>query len=117
MFDANLLFHNAAALTATGNSSGLDIKKTAAEGVVVEIDVTAVTGTSPTMDFIVQESNDDSTYNNLVTFAQITAVGRWQRRVQSKKRYLRLGRTAGGTTPSFTVTAGIVSGPLVDQTA
>jgi hypothetical protein len=120
MLDANLLFHNAAALTTTGNSSSLDIKKTGEKGVVVEVQVTTVVGstTGLTMDFIVQESDDDSTYNNLVTFAQITTTGRWTRRVQSKKRYLRLNRTAGAATGlSYTVTAGIASGNLVDQSA
>lgn len=117
MFDTNLLFHNAAALTATGNSSGLDVQKTPAGGVWVEIVVSAVSGTSPTVDFKVQESNDDSTYNDVVTFAQITATGRHARLVQSKKRYLRLARAIGGTTPSFTVTAGIVSGPQQEHTA
>jgi hypothetical protein len=118
MFDSNLLFHNAAALTTTGNSSALDVKKTAAEGVPVEIAVTAVAGstTGLTMDFIVAESDDDSTYNNLVTFPQISAVGRYTRIVQSQKRYLRLSRTAGAATGlSMTVTAGIVSGNLPDQ--
>lgn len=117
MFDSNLLFHNAAALTATGNSSGLDIKKTPADGVWVEIAVTAVAGTTPTADFKVQESDNDSTYNDVVTFPQITATGRHFRLVQSKKRYLRLARTIGGTTPSFTVTAGIVSGIQRDAAA
>lgn len=117
MFDANLLFHSAAALTATGNSSSLDTKKTGANGVVVEVAVTAVSGTLPTADFKVQESENDSTWNDLVTFAQITAVGRFTRVVQSQKRYLRLARTIGGTTPSFTVTAGIVSGNLPDEVA
>lgn len=117
MLDSNLLFHDAAALTATGNSSGLDIKKTPAGGVWVGIFVTAVSGTAPTADFKVQESDDDSTYNDVVTFGQITAAGRWFRLVQSKKRYLRLARTIGGTIPSFTVTAGIVSGPQRDATA
>lgn len=115
MFDTNLLFHNAAALTASGNSSGLDVQKTPGGGVWVEIVVSAVSGTSPTADFKVQESNDDSTYNDVATFAQIVATGRHARLVQSKKRYLRLARTIGGTTPSFTVTAGIVSGAPQDQ--
>lgn len=120
MFDSNLLFHNAAALTTTGNSSGLDIGKTPNDGVDIEIAVTAIAGstTGLTMDFIVQESDDNSTYNNLATFAQITTTGRWTRRVQSKKRYLRLNRTAGAATGlSYTVTAGIVSGQQRDSAA
>lgn len=117
MFDSNLLFHNAAALTATGNSSGLQIEKTSEGGVWVEIAVTAVSGTSPTADFKVQESDNDSTYTDVVTFPQITAAGRYFRLVQTDKKYVRLNRTIGGTSPSFTVTAGIVSGPQRDAVA
>lgn len=117
MFDSNLLFHNAVALNANGNSSGLNIGKTPADGVWVEIVVTAASGTTPTIDFKVQESDDDSTYNDVVVFPQITGTGRWFRKVQSKKAYLRLNRTVGGTSPNFTVTAGIVSGPQRDSAA
>jgi len=117
MFDANLLFHDAAALTATGNSSSLDVKKTDVNGVVVKVVVTAVSGTTPTLDLKVQESDDNSTWKDLVTFDQITSTGRWSRLVQSKRRYLRLARTVGGTTPSFTVTAGIASGMERDHGA
>jgi len=122
MFDTNLLFHNAAALTTSGNSSSLDIRKTAAAGGPVEIAVTASAGstTGKTIVFKVQESDDDFSADtvDLVTFPTITGGGRWTRRVQSKKRYLRLNRVVGaGTGASFTVTAGIVSGNLKDQTA
>jgi len=120
MLDTNLLFHNAAALTASGNSAGLDIKKTGADGVEVEIAVTALAGstTGLTMDFIVQESDNDSTYNNVTTFPQLSTTGRTIRRAKSKKRYLRLNRVAGAATGlSFTVTAGIVSGGQRDTDA
>lgn len=113
MLDSTLLFHNAEALTTSGNSTSKRIRKTGADGVTVEIAVTAIAGstTGRTMDFIVQESDDDSTWNNLVTFPQMTTTGRQFRRVQSKKQYLRINRTFGtGTGLSATVTAGIVSG-------
>src|SRR3989304_4927188 len=113
MFDTNLLFHNAAALTTTGTSASMDLGKTPADGVDMEIAVTAVAGstTGLTMDFVVRESDNDSTYNDLVTFPQMSAVGLFNRRIKTKKRYLALKRTAGAATGlSFTVTAGIVSG-------
>ena len=113
-FDASLLFHDAAALTATGNSAALDVKKTPVDGVTVEIAVTAASGTTPTLDVTIQESNDNSTWRNVTTFPQITGTGRFFRRVSSGFRYLRLARTVGGTTPSFTVTAGVVSGAQRD---
>lgn len=120
MKDTNLLFSNAAAITTTADSTALTVDKTSERGVVVELVVSAVAGstTGLTLDAIVKESADGTTYNNLVTFAQITGTGRWQRRVQSKKKYLRISYTAGAATGlSFTVTAGIESGFLNDQAA
>ena len=117
MFDSNLMF-TAAAVTADGNSSVLDIGATPANGVVIEVAVTAVSGSSPTMDIVVQESADNSTYKALATFDQITATGRQTRRVQSSKRYLRLNYDIGGSSsPSFTMANGIASGfPGPDET-
>jgi len=116
MFDANLLFSNAAVLTVTANSAELDLRGTAADGVDVEVAVTAASGTGPTLDPVVQHSDTSgSGFAALTTFAQITATGRATRRVQSDKRFLRIAYTVGGTSPSFTVTAGIVSGKPTDQ--
>jgi hypothetical protein len=117
MFDANLLFTNGTAVDTNGDSTALHVYKTAAEGVPIEIAVTAVTGTSPTLDVKVQESDNDSDYNDVAVFPQITATGAYCRQVQSKKAYLRLDYTVGGTTPSFTVKAGIVSGKPFYATA
>jgi len=121
MLDANLLFHSAATLTTSGDSSSVNIKKTAADGVPIEIVVAALAGstTGRTLDFKVQESDTEgSGYTDNTTFPQITAVGRYYRRVQSKKAYLRLNRVAGAATGlSATVTAGIVSGAQRDIAA
>jgi len=118
MFDTSLLFHNAEVLSTSGNSSNVEIRKTPADGVWVEIVVTAYSGTSPTLDLIIQDSDDGSSFTNIRTVPQITTTGRWYFLVQSKKRYLRLNRTIGGTgSPSFTVTAGVSSGPQRDITA
>lgn len=110
MFDANLLFSDGVTVTTTANSSAVHEYKTPAAGIPVEIAVTAATGTSPTMDVVCQESDDDSTYNTVVTFPQITTTGVFTRVVQSKKAYLRMTYTIGGTSPSFTVKSGVVSG-------
>lgn len=124
MFDTNLLFHNGATITTTGTSgtAPIAIFKTPADGIDIEIIITAFAGSSTgrTLDFIVQETNqsDGSSATDLVTFPQMTDVGRWTRRVQSKKNYLVLKRTAGtGTGLSATVTAGISSGVPIDQVA
>ncbi len=117
-FDSNLLFSSAQVVTTTADSTtSLNIKKTPAKGVPIEIAVTAQSGSgSPTLDAVVKESTDGVTYVNLVTFDQITTTGRWTRQVQTQKAYLKITYTIGGTTsPSFTVTSGIVSGAPFDQ--
>lgn len=118
MFDTNLLFTSAAAVTTSGYSSSVAINKTPSDGVWLEIAVTATTGTSQTLDAEVYESTDTtastSADQKIATFPQITAAGRYFRHVQSKKAYLFMRYTIAGTSPSFTVTAGVVTGPLPD---
>lgn len=122
MFDSTLLFLSAATVTTTSASpASLDVGKTPADGAVVEIAVVGMAGsaTGRTLDFTVEECDTtDGTFVTVSTFPQITTSGRWTRVVQSKRRYLRLPVTAGaGTGLTATVTAGIVSGNLRDQTA
>lgn len=125
MFDANLLFTNNLAISATGNSSILDISKWPAQGAWVELTVTgAITGTTPTLDAKVQYS-DSGTFASGISdgpdFNQIipaTANKRQALLCQSKKKFARIAYTVGGTTPVFNgVTAGVVSGPNRDDTA
>jgi hypothetical protein len=109
MFDALNLFADAATVTASGNSPAVDVNSTPVDGVTIKALVTAVSGTTPTLDIKVQESNDGTTWNDTgVAFPQITAVGKYQAQVYTSKKKLRLVYTVGGTTPSFTLTAGIV---------
>src|SRR3990167_6859983 len=121
MLDANLLFHNAAVLTTSGDSSSVNSKKREADGVPIEIVVTALAGstTGRTLDFKVQESDTEASgYTDNTTFPPITAVGRDSRRVQSKKAYggrSRGGGAAGGL--SARGTAGIASGAQRDAAA
>jgi len=113
MLDNQLLFYNNQAVTTNGNSAALDVKKTNVDGFAVGVAVKAVSGTSPTLTLSVQESDDGSAYNTIYTFPQFTGASAGAyvvAKVQSKKRYLRLAATVGGTSPSFTVHAGIVSG-------
>jgi len=67
--------------------------------------VTAATGTTPTMDVVVQESIDNGTnWIDVYHFERITAVGFYTSpliRAQYGTRY-RYVQTIGGTTPSFT---------------
>lgn len=108
--------HNAA-VTATANSTGVDIS--AFEGLIaLNVRIPLVSGTSPTLDITVQTSdalasgyasavkNDNTT----ATLTQFTAAGA-QRIIldtAALKKYVRLAFTAGGTTPSFATSAYIV---------
>lgn len=70
--------------------------------VAVYLNVTAVSGTSPTLDVVVEDSPDGVTWVTLATFPQKVAVGTDVVRVNRLGRYLRAKATIGGTTPSFT---------------
>ncbi len=108
MQDSNLLFNNGeAAVTEDGQSDSLRVGPGT---YTVEVVVSEVTGTTPTLDLTVQESADDSTFVDNVKFPQITGVGTHFRQVTTEHDYLRIDRDAGGTTPSFTYTCGIVPG-------
>lgn len=117
-FDTNLLFSNAAVTTTSGYSSAVAINKTPGEGMLIEVAVTAASGA---LDVQVYESTDATASTSadqlVATFPQITAAGRYFRRVQSKKAYLFLRYTLSLTSPSFTITAGPVTGPLPDTYA
>lgn len=68
------------------------------------LDVSAATGTTPTLDVVVEDSIDGGTnWNTLATFAQNTATGREVLNITSPfGRKLRVRWTIAGTTPSFT---------------
>lgn len=66
--------------------------------------VTAVSGTNPTLDVVVQESDDTGTnWYDIYQFPRITATGQYRSPliplVGNRYRYVR---TVGGTSPSFT---------------
>ena len=70
----------------------------------VNIPVTAVTGTTPTLDVSIEESDDSGTnWFTVYQFPRITAAGMYRspliRMVGNRVRY---AQTVGGTTPSFT---------------
>ena len=82
------------------------------EGYVI-LNVTAASGTTPTLDVIIQTSPDEGvTWENFVTFAQKIAVGIETKRFSSYQAVaagagpfgdqMKVVYTIGGTTPSFT---------------
>lgn len=115
MIDNALAVSNAQVVTATGNSTDHIDQLAAANigaGQVLRhiLQISAVSGTSPTMTVKLVGADDAAFATNKVTLGaivdNITAVGLYRIPVANvaRKRYLRLEYTVGGTTPSFTCT-------------
>jgi hypothetical protein len=89
-------------VTASGNSS--DIDTNIYSGLEIMLKVTAVSGTSPTLDFYIEgkfEATGD--YKPLVYQTGITGTGIWYFTItQLMFRYIRARWVVGGTSPSFT---------------
>ncbi len=75
------------------------------------INVTAVSGTSPTLDFSIQTNDPASNLNfEVETMPQITAIGKYRLRIDpSTASIYTIAWTLGGTTPSFTFSIGYTS--------
>ncbi len=112
-----------AAKTTTGNSGTLSDYGSAVN-IRAQLNVTAASGTTPTLDVIIQDSVDNgSNWNTIGTFTQKNAVSREVININPAKaesgtfqpmfgNLLRVQWTIGGTTPSFTFQVDwVVSGP------
>lgn len=99
--DITLREPNSAAVTATFATSAVEGGDRSVARLV--LDVTAASGTSPTLDVVVQTSRDGVTWYTAGTFTQATAVVT-RRLVCPIDRFVRAQCTVGGTTPSFTFT-------------
>ena len=93
-----------AALTTTTTTAALT--PTFGATYKVTIPVTAVTGTTPTMDVAIEESSDSGTnWYKVYDFPRITATGFYQSpTIPLTGNRVRYVQTIGGTTPSFTRT-------------
>jgi hypothetical protein len=91
-----------AAITATANST--TISPTAGCSYIVSIPVTVVSGTSPTLDIEVQESDDTAgNWFTVYSFPRITATGIYRSpKIAFNGNRVRYVQTLGGTSPSFT---------------
>ncbi len=96
---------NAQVITASGQSQGFSVPN---DSLSIQIDVTAASGTSPSVVFSVAWSDDGVTYSQASpadSFAAITAAGSVVERFTAKGPFYQLVWAVTGTTPSFTVTA------------
>lgn len=91
-----------AAITST--STGSAISNNLGSAFQVAVPVTAVSGTTPTMDIRIEESHDGGTnWVTLYEFQRITATGYYvSPMLRCNGRSIRYVRTIAGTTPSFT---------------
>lgn len=101
-WDANMTFTETN-VTATKNGTTIDLKSNpmTLEG---RLDVTSITGTSPTLTIKFQESADGSTWTDLIQFPQVTAATYIPFALKASKRYIRYVMTIGGTSPSVSMT-------------
>ena len=95
-----------AARTATGNSVGIGCDSAV---LTVLLDVTAVSGTTPSMTVSVEWSTDGGTTfcaaETADAFTAITATTKVCKQFRAKSNYYRIVWTITGTTPSFTFSA------------
>jgi hypothetical protein len=97
------------ARTASGNGTTLAVP---VGDVSFALDVTVVSGTTPTLDVKVQWSHDAGTTwfdaDTPDTFAQITAAKKTIKLFAAKAPHARIVWTIAGTTPSFTFAAHVI---------
>lgn len=91
-----------AALTTTTTTAA--VTPGAGNAYEVNIPVTVVTGTTPTLDVDIEESDDTGTnWYKVYSFPRITAVGMYRSpKIPLKGNRIRYVQTVGGTSPSFT---------------
>ena len=92
--------------TTTGNSGTLDLLglfSVEPEQIRAQLEVTAASGTTPTLDVKLQDSVDGTNWNDLFLFTQATATTREVKNHSTIfARFVRVVWTVAGTTPSFT---------------
>ena len=104
--------HTSAAETATVTGADVDTEQLGSANFY--LDVTAVTGTTPTLDVKIQEKDPVSgKYFDLLSFTQKTAISSERKSYGSGAgellgKVIRYVATIGGTTPSFTFSLSMV---------
>ena len=98
--------------TATGNSASVDNSASSASGGSGYLQITAASGTSPTLAAVLQHSTDDTTFATLASFTMAGSIGAERVTVSGTvNRYIRVNATIGGSSsPSLTYTVGFSRG-------
>jgi len=77
----------------------------AVERGIVQLNVTAASGTTPTLDVVIEDSVDGTNWNTFATFTQKTTTGIEVVRIADTVAFsdiVRIRWTIAGTSPSFT---------------
>ncbi len=91
-------------LARTTNGSGGDVRTPGGESVRAQLNVTAASGTTPTLNVLIEDTLDGGiNYNTIGTFAQKTAAGREVISITTPfSETLRVSWTIAGTGATFT---------------
>lgn len=93
----------ASAARTTSSNSGPQAGYGPATSLRAQLNVTAASGTTPTLDVLIEDTLDDTTWNTIGTFTQVTAAARQVINITTPfSDTLRVRWTVAGTTPSFT---------------
>ena len=106
-FAIAVVLHAAGAETASGQSGDIDVGQFLYGELCV--DVTAVAGTTPTLDVYIEGKDETSgKYKVMWHPVQITAIGTaWEPITMLAFRLIRIRWVIGGTTPSFTFSSAL----------
>lgn len=90
-------------ITAAGNTATLSLDNHAmGTSLLAQVNISARSGTTPSLTVNIQQSPDGSNWTTTHTFAAITNVGVSDLVVDVRGEFARLSWTVSGTTPSFT---------------
>lgn len=113
----NLLVADIASAAITSTTTSSAVTPTPVGGAAeFNFQVTAVSGTSPTLDVAVEESDDSGTnWERIYEFPRVTTNGTYRSpRIPLRGNRIRYVRTLTGTTPSFTMVLNRITHQMVD---
>lgn len=106
---------NLASLAQTANGNSGDLSVSTLREIAVDVNISAVSGTAPTLNLYIDRKGADGIYYPIYASAQITAVGVVSTSLgigastpQSLGSTIRLRWVIGGTAPSFIFSASII---------
>ena len=101
--DTELTLLAAAEYDADDNGASVDFGTEPPKGQLLHLAVTAKSGTDPTLDVTVEESDNDTDWTEIGAFPQLVDAGDEYLQIETHARYLRVVYDIGGTdTPTFT---------------